>query len=396
MKALRYLVIGILMPVLAGVIAFGMDNARLMRSPDINGDKIVFVYGGDLWTVGSNGGNAVRLTSFAGTESQPKFSPDGKWIAFSGDYDGNTDVYIIPSTGGEPKRLTWHPGADVVDGWTSDGKSIIFYSRRDSFSRYAQIYTISVNGSFPELLPFPMGTFASFSADGKHIAYTPLVNAFTTWRRYRGGLTNYIWIYNKSDNSVKKIPHPNCTDTYPVWIGDEIYFLSDRDRVMNLYSFNTKKDEVKQITKFEGADIKSYGADKNKIVFEREGYLNLMDIKSGKIEKLTVNIPNEGIILRPHFTKAGRLIQNFNISPSGQRAVFEARGEISTVPAKKGDIRNITNTTSAAERTPAWSPDGKWIAYFGEVDGEYALEISDQMGAEKPKVIKLKIGRAHV
>jgi tricorn protease len=385
----RIFVLSVLTLILMCAASFGMDDARLMRSPDINGDRIVFVYGGDLWSVNTKGGTAVRLTSFAGSETQPRFSPDGKWIAFSGEYDGNRDVFIIPSTGGEPKRLTWHPDADAVAGWTPDSKKVVFFSSRGSYSRFPQIFTTSIDGSFPEMLPFPMGTYTAFSPDGKHIAYTPLVNAFNTWRRYRGGLTNFIWIYNKSDNSVKKVPHPNCSDTFPVWIGDEIYFLSDRDRVMNLYSYNMKKDELKQLTKFEGADIKTYGADKNNIVFERDGYLNLMDIKSGKIDKLTVNIPNEGIVLRPHFTKAGRLINNFNISPSGQRAVFETRGEIVSVPAKKGDIRNLTNTTAVVERTPAWSPDGKSIAYFGEVDGEYALQIVDQMGTEKPKIVKL-------
>jgi tricorn protease len=389
MQRIRESLLILTVMLLFSAASFSIDDARLLRSPDINGDNIVFVYGGDLWTVNTGGGTAVRLTSFPGTESQPKFSPDGKWIAFSGAYDGNTDVYVIPAIGGEPKRLTWHPGPDTTVGWTPDGKSVIFFSFRDTYTRFPQIYTVSLNGSLPEMLPFPMGTYASFSSDGKHIAYTPLVNAFTTWRRYRGGLANFIWIFNKTDNSVKKVPHPNCSDTFPVWLGDEIYFLSDRDRVMNLYSYNTKKDDLKQITKFEGADIKSYGADQKNIVFEREGYLNLLDIKSGKIEKLTVNVPNEGIILRPHFTKAGRLINNFNISPSGQRAVFEARGEIVTVPAKKGDIRNLTNTPGMVERTPAWSPDGDRIAYFGEVDGEYALMIEDQMGTEKPKIIKL-------
>jgi tricorn protease len=372
--------------------SFSIKDARLLRSPDIKGDNIVFVYGGDLWKVSSAGGAAVRLTSFQGSETQPKFSPDGKWIAFSGEYDGNVDVYIIPSVGGEPKRLTWHPGADVVSGWTPDGKKVIFYSQRDSYSRFTRVFTVSVNGSLPEQLPFPMGTSASFSPDGKYIAYNPLINAFQTWRRYRGGRTNWIWIFSTADNSVKKIPHPNCNDAFPVWAGDGIYFLSDRDRVMNLFAYNPKKDDLKQLTKFDGADIKSFGANDGRIVFEREGYLNLLDMKSGKIEKLTVNVPNEGIILRPHFAKAGKLINNFNISPSGQRAVFEARGEIVTVPAKKGDIRNLTNSPGAVERTPAWSPDGKLIAYFGEVGGEYALQIADQMGSEKPKVIKMEKG----
>ena len=370
---------------------FSIDNARLLRSPDIKGDKIAFVYAGDLWTVSVKGGDAVRLTSHPGYESGPVFSPGGKWIAFTAEYDGNVDVFLIPSEGGEPKRLTYHPMRDEAVGWSPDGKFVIFNSYRELFSRTARLFKIAVDGVFPERMPFPQGVTGSYSPDGKYYAYNPLSSrVFRAWRRYRGGTVPYIWIFNFADNSVKMIPHPKSNDVYPRWVGEKILFLSDRDRVMNLYSYHFKNGILKQVTRFEGADIKMFGADKDNVIFEREGYLHLLNLTDSRIKKLNIDIPNELLNRRPKFVKAGRLIFNFDISPTGKRAVFGARGEIVTVPAKKGDIRNLTNTPCKMERKPVWSPDGEWIAFFGEEEGEYVLKIVSQKGFSKPRMIKIE------
>lgn len=370
---------------------YGVRDARLMRTPDIHGEKIVFSYGGDLWTTTIGGGNAIRLTSHPGLEINPYFSPDGKWIAFSAQYDGNTDVFVIPAEGGNPKRLTYHPMGDAVTGWSADGKYVYFSSIRQSYNRFLRIFKVSVKGGFPTPLPMPMAFLGSESADGKYFAYTKLSNrqSFNWWRRYRGGNAPFIWIFNYADQSVKKIPQPKSNDSFPRFMGDDVFFLSDRDRVMNLYAYNGKTDKLNKLTSFKGADIKSFGAAGGKVVFEREGWLHLMDAKSKSIKKLTIDIPGDLMSIRPGFKKAGRLIYNFGISPTGKRAVFGARGEIVTVPVEKGDIRNLTQTTDKMERNPAWSPDGKKIAYFGEHNKQYALFVVDQKGLSKPKIFEL-------
>ncbi len=373
-----------------GTTLLAMDDARLLRSPDISGHRIVFVYAGDLWTAADSGGSAVRLTSHPGIESAPMFSPDGRWIAFSGQYDGNTDVYVIPSSGGVPRRLTYHPGDDTVTGWSPDGRRVLFSSPRESAPpRYARMFSVSVNGSLPEALPLPTAYHGDYSPDATLYAYTPLPDAFTTWRNYRGGRAPYIWIYHTADHSVWKVPHETANDTMPQWVGHDIVFLSDRDRVMNLYACAPGSDTVKRITSFTGSDIKSFGTDGTRIVFERDGYLNLLDPSTGQSRKLTINVPAELLDTRPHLVKVGHMIRNWNLSPTGQRIVVEARGEILTVPAEKGDVRNLSRTVDAAEREPSWSPDGRWVAYFGEHNGEYALIMEDQTGQATPRIVTL-------
>lgn len=379
---------------------FGLEDARLLRNPDINGDNIVFTYGGDLWTISLKelwsttgaGVNAVRLTSHPGIESNAYYSPDGKWIAFTGDYDGNADVFVIPADGGVPRRLTWHVGADEVTGWSADGKEVLFGSRRESYNRFLKIFKVPVNGGFPEAMPMPMAWVGSMAPDGKSYAYSPLSErqSFRTWRRHRGGHSPFIWIMNFEDYSVKKIPHPKSNDYMPRWMGKHVYFLSDRDRVMNIYAYDPQTAGIDKITAFKGADVKSFGASGGKVVFEREGYLHLVDPVQKSVQKLTVNIPGDLNNVRPGFKKAGRLIFNAAISPTGKRAAFEARGEIVTVPVEKGDIRNLTHTVDKAERLPAWSPDGKKIAYFGEHNKQYALFIVDQKGTSTPEIFTMK------
>ena len=382
----RLAVIALLLTV--GFGAFALNDARLLRNPDIHKDTIVFTYAGNLWTVDKSGGTATRLTTHEGMESSPLFSPDGTMIAFSAQYDGNTDVYVMPVTGGEPKRVTWHPGGDVVVSWTPDGKSLVFNSGRENANRQAGLYTIPVDGSFPTRLPLPTGSTGEYSADGKYFAYTPLAaGVFRSWRRYRGGAAPYIWIFDTKTNEVTEVPRTDSNDVFPYWAGDSVLFLSDRDRVMNLYRYNA--GNVEQLTTFTGADIKSYGTDGTAVVFEREGQLHVMATPDSEPVTISVNIPDERLNIRPRYVDASRLIFSGNISPTGKRAVFGVRGEVVTVPAEKGDVRNITNTTGTMERMPAWSPDGKWIAYFSEHEGEYAIYIRDQKGLTEPKVFTI-------
>ncbi len=371
-------------------LGFAEEGTRLLHQPDISTDKVVFVYAGDLWTAPVAGGMATRLTTHIGTESSPKFSPDGKWIAFSGQYDGNTDVYIIPVTGGEPKRLTFHSGGDAVQDWTPDGKKVLFSSSRYHPNRRSQLFTVSTDGGFPEQLPIPRVSLASYAPDGKFIAYTPVSNAFGTWKRYRGGRTTPVWIINLSDWTHIEIPHENFSDTYPVWIGDTVYFLSDRNLDMNLFSYDTNTRAVEELVGRKGVDLKYLSSGAGKLVFAREGYIFSYDPSTGRETQVVVEVPMDNIHVRPHYKNVTREISSYGISPTGKRAVFEAHGEILTVPAEKGDIRNITHTPGVMERYPAWSPDGKYISYFSDESGEYALHIVDQMGAETPKKIPIK------
>ncbi|HEY8462248.1 MAG TPA: PDZ domain-containing protein, partial [Blastocatellia bacterium] len=320
-------------------------------------------------------------------------SPDGTMIAFTGEYDGNTDVYVMPATGGVPKRLTWHPGADLVSGWTNDGKRVLFASARNSYSNFPRLFTVGLDGSLPEEVPLPMAERGSYSPDGAYIAYEPLTQWQPEWKRYQGGQQDVIWIAKLSDSSIEKLPRGKSNDRYPMWIGDKIYFLSDRNGGYSLFSFDVKTKQVSELVKNNGSDIKSASAfaanGSGVIAYEQFGSIYLYDIKSNKSRKVNIRVAADVVTLRPRFEKVGNRISNASISPTGARAVFEARGEIITVPAEKGDPRNITNTTGVMERSPAWSPDGKWIAYFSDESGEYALHLRDQKGAGEVKKIAL-------
>jgi tricorn protease len=369
----------------------------LMQSPSLSKTQIVFAYGGDIWIVDRTGGDAHRLVTGAGVNSGPVFSPDGNWVAYTGDYDSNEDVYVVAAAGGEPKRLTYHPATDVVIGWTPDGKKVLFRSTRSSYSRFEKLFTVSVEGGYPSELPLPMGVEASFSGDASHLAYVPRWNrrlgavpAYIAIKHYKGGLTSPIWVADLADSSVVKIPRENSNDFNPMWIGDQIYFLSDRNgQAVSLYAYDTKSKQVKEALHNEGWDIKSAAAGPGAIVYEQLGSVHLYDLATGKESKVDVRVAGEMGQVRAHFEKVEKQIQNADISPTGQRAVFEAHGEILTVPGEKGDVRNITRTPAVAERDPAWSPDGNWIAYFSDESGNYALHISPQDGLGAVKKIDL-------
>jgi tricorn protease len=354
----------------------------LLRFPTVSKTQIAFNYGGDLWIVSRDGGDAKRLTSDTGEETVPAFSPDGSMIAFTGEYDGNKDVYVIPAAGGVPRRLTFHPADEYVAGWTPDGKNILFASWGDSFRHFEfQLYTVPLEGGLPTRLPLPVANEASYSPDGTHLAYVPHIQWEAAWKRYHGGQTTPIWIADLKDSSIVKVPRENSNDHFPMWVGDSIYFLSDRNGPVSLFVYDTKTKQVTEALHSDGLDFKSAAAGPDAIVIEQFGAIKLYDLQTHQAKNISINVAGDIEAVRPHFAKVEpKRIQNFGISPTGARAVFEAWGEIFTVPTDKGDIRNLTRSPAVADRDPAWSPDGKSIAYFSDESGEYDLAIRDQNG----------------
>ena len=368
------------------------DEPLLLQKPTLSKSHIVFVYAGDLWSVPREGGEAVRLTSGIGTETYPAFSPDGTRIAFTGEYDGNVDVFVIPASGGVPKRLTWHPAADRVMGWTPDGKRIIFGSSRTAYSRFDEMFSVPSEGGVEEKLPLPSGYAASMSSDGQSIAYEPISRAFAMWKRYRGGQTSRIWLARLSDSTVTSVPRTNSNDFNPMWAGDRVYFLSDRNGPVTLFYYDIRTKAVREAIPNQGLDLKSASLGPDAIVYEQFGGISLYDLKSGKTKPVPIRVQGDFPELRTRFVNVGRSLGSAAISPNGARAVFAARGEIITVPAEKGDPRNLTNSPDVMERDPQWSPDGKSIAYLSDESGEYALDIRAQNGSSEATKIELKPG----
>jgi len=364
----------------------------LLQQPALSATQIVFVFAGDLWRVPRAGGEAHRLTAGPGLESNPAFSPNGSTIAFTGEYDGNVDVFTVPAAGGIPKRLTWHPAADTVLGWTPDGKRVLFSSARESYASFRELYTVDLNGGFPEKLALPMGAEAAYSQDGTQLAYVPLGRAFAVWKRYRGGRATPIWLAKLSDSSIEKLPRTDSNDFNPMWVGTRIYFLSDRSGAVTLFSYDVRSKQVKEEMKNTGLDVKSASAGPGAIVYEQFGSLNLFDLKSGKSNSVPVTLSGDLAEVRDHTVTVNLRLRSAHPSPNASRAVFEARGEILTVAAEKGDPRILTNTPGVMERDPAWSPDGKTIAYFSDESGEYALHLAPQTGTGEVVKIPLEPG----
>jgi len=377
-----------LLAVATASVATAQETPMLATWPTVNQTSVVFSYGGYLWTVPRGGREARQLTT-GGHEGRPYFSPDGKWIAFTGQYDGNIDAYVMPADGGEPRRLTWHPASDVVVGWTPDGKKVLFQSPREAYADFARIYAVPLTGGVPEALPMWRAETGSYSPDASHFAYVPNLKWQQAWKRYRGGQTTPIYIVRLKDLQLEKIPRDNSNDDAPAWMADTVYFLSDRNGSVSLFAYDTKTKQVKQLIENKGLDLKSLTAGPDVLAYEQFGGIYLFDPKTGKSSRVDIKIAGDLPSTRPHWVKIADKIQNASISPTGARAVFEARGEILTVPAEKGDIRNLTRTTAAAERDPAWSPDGKWIAYFSDESGEYALHLRNQSGLGETKKINL-------
>src|SRR5215472_7211726 len=390
MRKLVYVVV----MVLSGAFpCLGQTRRSLLQSPTVSKTEIAFAHGGDIWIVSREGGEARRLVTGMDRLSNPIFSPDGTLVAYTGDYDGNLDVYVVAAAGGEPRRLTYHPGADQAVGWTPDGKGVVLSSHRDSANDSGKLFIMPLDGGFPTAIPLPMAEDGAFSPDATHIAYMPVFQWEPDWKRYRGGQTTPIWIADLSDSSVLKVPRDNSNDRNPMWVGKTVYFLSDRSGAATLFAYDTETQKVSQVIKNDGFDIKSASAGPGAIAYEQFGAIYLYDLAKHQFKPVDIRVAGDMPQVRPHFVKVATAthnqILNEGISPTGARAVFEAHGEILTVPAEKGDIRNLTQTPAVAERDPAWSPDGKSIAYFSDESGEYALHIRPQSGIGAVRKIDL-------
>jgi tricorn protease len=377
-----------------------MPEGRLMRFPDVHGNQVVFSYGGDLWLVSTAGGVAQRITTSPGLELFPKFSPDGKWIAFTAQYDGNFNVYVMPATGGEPHQLTFLPDVEPmpermgpnneVITWTPDSQNIVFLSRQNTFNDwFGRLFTVPVTGGLPAQLPVDKGGLTSYSPDGKSIAYNRIFRNFRTWKRYTGGLAQSIWIYNFPANHVEKITDYDGTNTYPMWHGNTIYFGSDRgtDKRMNLFAYDLTSKQTRQLTHYTDYDVDWPSLGGDTIAFENAGYLYLFDTATEQTRKLTVYLPGDLNQARTQWQNVAKLVTDFDIAPDGNRAAIAARGNIFTVPAKHGSIRNLTPTSASRQHGVAWSPDGKWIAYISDASGEEEIYIVAQDGLSAPQRI---------
>ncbi|WP_179505714.1 MULTISPECIES: S41 family peptidase [unclassified Sphingomonas] len=387
----------VLASALLATTTFALPAARaatdplLLQQPTLSATQIAFVYGGEIWVVPRSGGRAVRLVSGQGALSGPVFSPDGSQIAFTGRYDGNTDVYVVPALGGEPRRLTWHPGADVALGWSADGSRVLFRSPRVAVRDAHQMFLVPASGGAPTPVPLPSGEEGAFSPDGSRIAYSPIERWQPAWKQYRGGQTARIWIARLSDSAVTPIPRPNSNDTHPLWIGDKVYFLSDRDGPVTLYSYDPANGAVTRLVdNAQGFDMAAIGAGPGGVVIDHFGRLEIYDIASGKVSPVPVTIDADLPQRRAHFVEIKPDgVTHARLSGTGKRVILEARGDVLSAPAEKGDVRNITHSPGVADRDPAPSPDGSKIAWFSDESGEYALHVGAADGLGPVRKIAL-------
>ena len=392
----KYILPAVLAALFISGVCTAREEARLLRFPATNGNEIVFTYAGDLWTVPAAGGEARRLTSHLGYEAFARFSPDGKQIAFTGEYDGNREVYLIPAEGGEPVRLTWTATNsrddmgdrmgpnNIVMNWTPDGKSIVFRNRiSDGFA--AKLYKVSPKGGMPEEIPLPEGGFCSWSPDGKKLAYNRVMREFRTWKYYRGGMADDIWIWDPKAKKVSNITSNDAQDIFPMWIGDKIYFASDRDMTMNLFCYETKTGKTSKVTDFKEYDVKFPSSDGKTIVFENGGWIWRFNPADGSCAKVPVTLAGDNIQARPERRAVGKRITGSALSPDGTRMVATARGEVFDIPVGKGVTRNISRSPGSNDRSADWSPDGKYIAWIGDSTGETEIYIYDVAAGGEPR-----------
>jgi tricorn protease len=394
-----------LLAVVLVVSTTAYSQTKLLRFPDIRADRVAFTYGGDLWTASTSGGLATRLTSHPGVELFAKFSPDGKWIAFTGQYDGDEQVYVVPTSGGEPRQLTFYPARgplaprwgwdNQVYGWSKDGKRIFFRSLRDSWSLpIARLYSVSIDSGPTEPLPMPTAGSGDFSPSGTEIVYSPQSRDFRSEKRYGGGQANALYIFDSKTSAARRITEGPRATRDPMWIGDTIYFNSDRDGHFNLYAYGVASGKTTQITTSKSWDVRWPSSDnESQIVYELDGELQVLDTKTRKSTPISINVPDEGNARRPSRVPAGNLIESFGLSPKGERVVFSARGDIFSAPVEKGPTRNLTHSSGAHDKWPSWSPDGSQIAFISDASGEEEIYLVPQDGS-KPAEQITKAGAA--
>jgi tricorn protease len=381
---------------MGAVPASAQVDARMFRQPAVSADKIAFVYAGDIWLVPKSGGAATRLSSPLGEESFPRFSPDGTRLAYSADYDGNTDVYVVPTAGGEPVRLTHHPMGDRVVGWHPDGKRVLFASSRESGrQRYSQFYLVGLDGGLPEKLPVPYGEFGAFAPDGASFVYMPMSQDFRNWKRYRGGWAPDLWLFDLKTFAARNITNNPANDAQPMWFRNSVYFISDRgaEQRNNIWAEDAATGAVRQVTRYDDFDITFPSIGPDAIVFQKGGRLYLLSLPGEKVTEVPIRVVTDATTLRARTTKADKAINAAAVSPTGRRVVFEARGDVVTVPAERGAVINVTRSSGVADRYPRWSPDGKTLAYWSDRSGEYELTLkpADGTGVER-KVTSLGRG----
>ncbi|MEO7310565.1 MAG: PDZ domain-containing protein [Chitinophagaceae bacterium] len=370
------------------------QNTRLLRQPAISATQVAFEYGGDIWVAAKAGGTAQRITSTAAVEANPHFSPDGQWIAFSSNRAGIAQVYVVAATGGDPKRLTWYPSGSLPRGWTKDGKEILYASGRETApTGYNRLWKVSAKGGPSEMLPAPWGFDGNYSPDGNKMIIDRVSRWDSEWRHYRGGQNTALQILDLTTLTEQNIPTDGSEDIHPVWLNNEIYFLSDRDFIMNVWAYNTSTAAVRQVTSFKKGDVKWLEGNGKELVFEQSGNLYLLDPATGKSNQLNITVTGDFPWAETRLENVTASATNASLSPTGKRIIVEARGEIFTVPVENGDARNISRSSGAADRRPIWSPDGKQIAWFSDKAGDaYALYITDQEAMKEPR--KISIGES--
>lgn len=377
-------------------VASAMNDARMLRYPDINGNLIAFVYAGDIWSVPATGGTAKRLTSHAGLELFPKISPDGRWIAFSAEYSGSRQIWVMPSEGGAARQLTFYNSEGVMPprggfdnvplDWTPDSRRILFRGNRTTFGdRNGKYFTVSIDGGFEEPLPIVNGGFGTFSPDGTQLCFTPVDREFRTWKRYKGGRATELWTYDLKNNTSEQITHWAGTDQWPTWYGNDIFYASDRDTRLNIWRYNTQTKQNEQITHHTEFDVMWPSGNNGKLVYENGGYLHVLDLASAQSQKITVAIHFDNPNLQPTFRNVRDFVGSYSLSPNGKRALFEARGDIFSVPTESGEIVNLTHTQGVRELSPAWSPDGRHIAYYSDATGEYEMYLLENREGAQPR-----------
>ncbi len=355
----------------------------LLRFPDVSADHVVFRFDADLWIADRTGGAARRLTSSPGGESLPKFSPDGNHVAFMGSYDGGSDLYTVAVTGGVPERATWHPGRETFSDWTPDGEHLLYFSSEAAgVARAAKVMQAPRGGGQPTALPLPYGTFSALKSTGDWLAYTPISREFRTWRRYRGGTAQDIWLYNLKSGVSRRMTDNPASDSMPMWDGERVIFLSDRGDagISNLWSYDVASGETTQLTTFDRSGVRFPSIGPTDVVFEHDGKLYRYELAGGAVVEVVITIPTDRRHLRPVRRKLKDAISDYGLSPKAKRVVVEARGDIFTVPVEEGVVRNLTRSDEVAERYPSWSPDGRWIAYWSDRSGEYELTLRQSDG----------------